>query len=356
MHILEHVFYGNTLENWGISLLIIIGALILNKGIVLLNRHVILKLAAKSKGQFDDILFKTLEKPVSLGIVLASIWIASRRLDLSPTINDIITKSYQLLIVLNITWFFARFVVAFLEDHTYSKEEKPQKKGIRVDIRLLPVIKRILLIFIWIIGILMALNNAGVKVTTLLGTLGIGGIAFALAAQDTIKNIFGGVTIFTDQPFRLGDIIKYDAIEGTVQDIGLRSTRIQTYDKRMVTIPNFKVMDAAVINVSSEPGRRVVMTLGLTYDTDADQMQKALDILKGLPDEVAEIHHRDLSATFSDFGSSSLDITYIYFIRKSVNTREAASKVNFEILRRFNKAGLNFAFPSQTVYLEKGQS
>ncbi len=356
MHILEQMYYGNTLESWGISLLIIIGALIVNKGIVLLNRHVILKLTAKSKSQLDDILFKTLEKPVLLGIMLASIWIASRRLDLNPTIESVISKSYQLLVVLNITWFFARFVVAFLEEHTYEEKEPIKKRGIRIDARLLPIIKRVFLILIWIIGIVMALNNAGVKVTTLLGTLGIGGIAFALAAQDTIKNIFGGVTIFTDQPFRLGDVVRYDTIEGTVQDIGLRSTRILTYDKRVVTIPNFKMMDAAVINISSEPGRRVVMTLGLTYDMDAVKMQKALDILKKLPDVVSEIHHRDLSATFSDFGSSSLNITFIYFIRKPANIREANSKVNFEILRRFNEAGLDFAFPSQTVYLEKSKA
>jgi MscS family membrane protein len=350
MDFLENEYYGNCLESWGISLLIILGALILNKGIVLLNRYILLKLAAKSKSRLDNILFKTLEKPVLLGIMLASIWIASCRLVLNPSISSVIAKSYQLLTVLNITWFFARFVIAILEEHACSDDNKPQK-GFRVDIRLLPVVKRITLILIWIIGIMTALSHAGVRVTTMLGTLGIGGIAFALAAQDTIKNIFGGVTIFTDRPFRIGDIIQYNSIEGTVRDIGLRSTRIQTYDKRLVTIPNSNMMDAAVINVSSEPGRRVVMTLGLTYDTDFNQMQNALNILKGLPDVVLEIHHKDLSATFSDFGDSSLNITYIYFIRKSADIRETISKVNFEILRRFNGAGLDFAYPTQTVYL-----
>lgn len=352
MDILEYTYYGNTLESLGISLLIIIGALILNKCIVLLNRHVFLKLAAKSESKLGNILFKTLEKPVLLGIMLAAIWVAFSRLNLSPTMNSIIFKSYQLLIVLNITWFFARFVISLLEKR-FSEAEGTPKKKLRIEPHLLPIVKRTFLILIWIIGIVMALSNAGVKVTTLLGTLGIGGIAFALAAQDTIKNIFGSITIFADQPFRLGDIVKYDGIEGIVQDIGLRSTRIRTHDKRIVSIPNFKMMDAAVVNVSSEPGRRIVTTLRLTYGTNADQMQQALDILKGLPDVVSEIHHRDLSATFSEIGSSSLDITYVYFIRKSANYREATSKVNFEILRSFNEAGLKFALPSQTVYLEK---
>jgi len=347
MYILENEYYGNSLENWCISLLIIIGALIINKGIVLLNKHVILKLAAKSKSELDDILFKTLEKPVLLGVMLASIWIASCRLNLSPAISSVIYKSYQLLIVLNITWFCARFLVAFLENHTYSETEPAQKRALRIDARLLPVIKRIVLIIIWIIGVMTALSNAGVKITTLIGTLGIGGIAFALAAQDTIKNIFGGVTIFTDRPFRLGDVIRYDSIEGTVRDIGLRSTRIRTSDKRMVTVPNYKIMDAAIVNVSSEQGRRVVLSLGLMINTDANRMQEALNILKGMPEIVPEIHHRDLAAVFTDFGSASFNITYTYFIRKSANINETITKVNLEILRRFNEAEVKFAMPLQ---------
>jgi len=355
MYILEQVYYGNTLESWGISLLIVVGAIVLDKCLTLLNKHVFLKLAAKSASQLDDILLKTLERPVVLGIFLASIWIAASRLNLDPKITGIISRSYQVLIVLNITWFVARFILAFLNEYAYSENE-PKKGKIRIDNRLLPVVKRGILILVWIIGIVMALNNAGVKVTTLLGTLGIGGIAFALAAQDTIKNIFGGVTIYTDRPFRIGDVIRYDSMEGTVRDIGLRSTRIRLADKRVVTIPNYKMMDAAVINISAETGRRVLMTLGLTYDTDFNQMQKALDILKGMPDVIPEMHHKELSATFSDFGSSSLNITYIYFIRKSADIRESTSKVNFEILRRFNEEGLDFAFPSQTVYLENKDS
>jgi MscS family membrane protein len=254
-------------------------------------------------------------------------------------------------VVLNFTWFVARFVVAFLEKYA-SSENEPKKSNISVDNRLLPIIKRTFLILIWIIGIIMALNNAGVKVTTLLGTLGIGGIAFALAAQDTLKNVLGGVTILSARTFRIGDVIQYDSIEGKVKDIGLRSTAIRTHDKRIVTIPNYKMMDAAIINVSAEPGRRVVVTLGLALDTNLKKMQRALDILKEIPDVIPEVHHKDLSATFSEIGNSSFNITYIYFIRKNADIRETNSKVNFEILSRFNKEGLHFALPAQTVYLE----
>ena len=215
------------------------------------------------------------------------------------------------------------------------------------------IFKRAVLIIVWTIGIVTALHNAGIEITALLSTLGIGGIAFALAAQDSIKNIFGGVTIFTDKPFRIGDSVKIDSTEGTVVDIGLRSTRILNYDKRIVTIPNFKVMDSFITNISSEHGRRVVMELGLTYDTTIEKMQEAMRILNDMPNRIPEIKSKDLVVSFTDFQESAMIITFIYFIHKSAGIFSTRSKVNTEILRSFNQAGLSFAFPSRTVYVSK---
>lgn len=353
---LDQIYYGNSLKDWGISISIIIAALIINKLIILLNKKIINKITSKSSTLYDDIFFSALEKPVLMGVILVALWVGLHRLDLGAKAHDIIAKSYQILIVLNITWFFARLVSSFIEQTAIENNNKPQKGRLYFDSKLLPLIKRGLLILIWSIGLIMALNNIGIKVTTLLGTLGIGGIAFALAAQDTIKNIFGGITIFTDQTFRIGDVINFSGTEGTVIDIGLRSTRIRTYDKRLVTIPNYKLMDSQITNVSSEPARRVVLKLGLTYDTTPEKMEEAINILKNMPNKTPEIRDKDLVAVFSEFGDSALIITYTYYIRKSANIAETNSKVNFEILRSFTQAGLNFAFPSKTIYIENNSS
>jgi MscS family membrane protein len=224
-----------------------------------------------------------------------------------------------------------------------------------MDPKLLPLAKRTVLIIIWLLGIITALHNAGLNLSTLLGTLGIGGIAFALAAQDTIKNIFGGVNLFIDRPFCIGDVIKFDTMEGRVIDIGLRSTRIYTYECRIVTIPNYKLTDALITNVSSESSRRIVAELGLTYDTSTEKMQEAIDMLKKIPEKVNEINKHDVTVAFTDFGSSALIITYIYFVNRNANVYETRSKVNFEILKSFNQAGLNFAFPSRTLYIAGNQ-
>ena len=349
---LDKVILNNTMEDWGISVLIIIAALFLNKLIVFLHRKVIKRLTARSATTIDELFFEALEKPLLLGVILLAIWIATSRLQLSQDFHEVISKSYDILVVLNITWFFARFATALIEENTLEINGKTSQKRYKIDSKLLPVIKRITLIIIWITGVVTALYNVGLKATTLLGTLGIGGIAFALAAQDTIKNVFGGITIFMDKTFRIGDTIKFDSVEGTVVDIGLRSTLIRNYDRRLLTIPNYKLIDAFIINISSEPDRRIVTELSLTSLTTAEQMQEALSILKDMPNRVSNVRENDLIAFFSDFTNNALNITFIYFIIKTTNIQETRSQVNMEILRSFQQSGLTLSCPIQTVRIE----
>lgn len=350
---LDRIFYGNTLESWGISLLIIVGALFLNKIIVIINKRVIRKLTNKTKSNLDDILFKMLESPVLLGIMLFAIWISASRLRLEPAVDNIIFKAYQILIVLNITWFAARFVNALIQEYLVPATEQNATKYI--DSSLLPILRRTALTVIWALGIVMALNNVGVDVATLIAGLGIGGLAFALAAQDTIKNVFGGFTILTDHPFRIGDRIKVDGFDGFVEDIGIRSTRLRTLEKRLVTIPNYKIVEASVENITDEPMRRVLMNIGLTYNTTHSEMEEAIRILKSISKTVKHIDQNEMVTTFSEFGAYALIIKYIYYVTREGDVMNTPSEVNFEILKQFNQAGLQFAFPTQTIYLENNQ-
>ena len=274
----SQIYYGNTLKEWLISLAIIVGAVLLNKIIILFNKHILVKLTAKTKNRMDDILFKMLQAPVLLGVMLLAIWIASSRLELDTKIDKFFSMSYKFLIVLNITWFLVRFVNAVIEEYMVPKADDKSSKYL--DNTLIPIIRRAILGVIWAIGIMMALKNVGVDVGALIAGLGIGGLAFALAAQDTIKNIFGGITIFTDRPFRIGDRIIVDGFDGFIEDIGIRSTRLRTLEKRLVTIPNYKIVEASIENISNEPMRRVILDLGLTYNTSPEKMEKALEILK----------------------------------------------------------------------------
>jgi len=353
MEFLDKTFYNNTLENWGVFLLIVAGAILLNKIIHLLNKHLFQKLAAKTKTRFDDIMLASLEAPVLFGIMLAGIWVAFLRLETPDKVREMIVLSYRILITLNSTWFFARLIETLLNERVKMITQKGKKS--HVDYKFLPLVRRSINIVVWTIGIITALGNANINVGALLSALGIGGVAIALASQDTIKNLLAGITIFTDRPFQIGDRIRFSGIDGTVEDIGLRSTRIRTSEKRVVTIPNSKIMDAAIENVDTEPMRKVVLKLGLTYDTTPEKMNEAMNLLKNMPNKVNFVSSKDLVVAFTDFADSALIITFTYYIEKQGSVSDTNTSVNMEILSSFNHAGLNFAFPTQTIHVEKGK-
>ncbi|MBS6576918.1 mechanosensitive ion channel family protein [Parabacteroides goldsteinii] len=347
---LEYELWGNTLESWGISILIIVGAVVVVKLISLFSRKVLKPFITRTPNHLDNVIYYSLESPIKFAVMLLGIWIAIHRLVYPDNFVKTIDNAYRILIVLDITWVFARLIGGLLE--IYLRKESTGQTH-----KMMPIIKRTALVLVWIIGIVMALSNIGVNISALLGTLGIGGIAFALAAQDTVKNIFGAFTIFTDKPFNIGDTIRVDSFEGTVIDVGARSTKIMDYDKRIITFPNYKITDANIINISSEPRRRVVLNLGLTYDTTPEKMKEALDILKAIPGRVENVSSNpsDTTAVFTNYADSALVIMYIYFIEKQGDILGVTSNMNMEILSSFNKAGLEFAFPTQTVYIQKDE-
>ncbi|MEM7585988.1 MAG: mechanosensitive ion channel family protein, partial [Acidobacteriota bacterium] len=167
---------------------------------------------------------------------------------------------------------------------------------------------------------------------------------------DTVANIFGSATIFADRPFTINDRIKIDGYDGIIREIGLRSTRLETRDGPVVTIPNSIFTGSPVENISvGEKGRRVVSELGLTYDTTADGMQRGMDILH----EIAAANEGvgdDVNISFSSYGDSAMVIRCAYFVNPGASFRGVQSEFNMEVLKRFGEAGLDFAYPTQTIY------
>ena len=320
---LENELWGNTIENWGISILIILGAIIIVKLLSLLGKKVIKPFVTGTDNHLDDVIFYSLEAPVKFAIILLGIWIAIHRLVYPDSFVKVVDNAYSILIVLDITWFFGRLFSSLLQVY-WGKQSNGQAN------KMMPIIKRTILVIVWLIGIVMALSNVGVNISALLGTLGIGGIAFALAAQDTVKNVFGAFTILTDKPFSIGDTIRVDSYEGTVVDVGVRSTKIMNYDKRIITFPNYT----------------------------SEKMKEALELLKSIPKRVENVSSNpsDIVAVFTEYSDSALVIMYIYFIEKQGDILGVTSNMNMEILAAFNKAGLNLAFPTRTVYIQKDES
>ena len=233
------------------------------------------------------------------------------------------------------------------------------KTETKFDDMLVPIVRKSLRVTVALFAVVSIAQILSDKpVSALIAGLGLGGLAFALAAQDTIKNLFGSLVIFTDKPFGLGDRITYDGHDGTVEEVGLRSTRIRRSDGHLVTIPNGGLANNTIHNISERPFIRRNFTIGVTYDTSPEKVKEAKEILEdvlkdheGLDPEGERLPR----VYFSDFSASSMDLKCIYWYHPAAywDFMEFTERVNLEILTRFNEAGIEFAFPTQTIHLAK---
>lgn len=346
---LTKTFYGNTIAEWLVSLLIIVGSFILAKALYWVSANIIKKLTKKTKTQLDDIIVDKVEEPIVMAVLLAGFWFGLHYLELTEGFSSFLDKAFYVAITFDVSWLVVRLVDAIIVEYLTPLVKKTDAD---LDDQLLPIIRKSLKAIIWTVAIVVGLNNAGYDVGALIAGLGLGGLAFAMAAKDSVANLFGGVTVFIDKPFKMGDRIQIDGYDGNIVDMGLRSTKLKTLAGRLVTIPNKNFTETYIENVSSEPKRKMSLNIGLTYDMSHEDIQKGIDILKDI-DKNSKYTKDECVAVFESFGDFSLNITYIYYIEKNQDIWAAINDTNFEILKRFNEAKLDFAFPTQTIITEK---
>ena len=345
MEVLHQEFYGNSILNWAIAVGILILSFVVVKMLYWIFSNVIRRLTSKTKTNLDDVLIDKLEKPLTYLVLILGYWISIHYLVFKEEVELVLENAAYFLLVIDVTAILSRIVDALITEIIMPISEKSDSS---FDNQLIPVIQKGVRSIIWILGIIIGLDNIGFDITAMIAGLGIGGLALALAAQDSVKNIFAGIMIFLDKPFRIKDRIQVDGFDGIVEEVGLRSTRLRTLEGRIVTIPNSRFTDNSVTNVTSQPTLKVKLNLGLTYDTDEVQMQKAIDILEDIVKNQEAITD-DYAAGFNGFGDFSLNILFIYYVKPDSHWLDTQTLVNKEILRRFNKEGLEFAFPTQTI-------
>lgn len=349
---MDFVFLNNTETQWLWAFLYLVIAFIVSKIVSLVITKVFDRIAQKTDTRIDDIIINAIKTPISIIIILIGLKLSLHELTVAEKYATMVDKAYMLLIIINITWIISRFLSAFVEEIILDRSNQ---EGSRISAMVIPTLQRFIQILIWGFGIVVALTNIGYDVGALVAGLGIGGLALALAAKDTVTNFFGGITIFFDKPFRIGDRVRVAGFDGYIMTIGLRSFRLATLDGTEVVIPNSTIIDSVVENVTREPSRRIILNLGLTYDTSPEQMKRAIDILKAIVDENVNVEDQK-DVFFCDFGDFSLNIRLIYYIRKGSSIPNTRSEICLTILEKFNAEGLNFAFPTQSLYIEKSDN
>ena len=339
-------FYGNKVQEWLVAFGILIGSIIVAKLLYWVIGKYVKKATAKTKTGLDDLLVDQLEEPVVYGIGILGFYFAFNHLSFGENVDNFFMHVFTVTFILNVTWLLVRTLDSLIEEYVVPLVEKSESD---LDDQLMPIVRKLVKALLWILGIIIGLNNAGFDVAALIAGLGIGGLALALAAQDTVKNIFGGIMVYIDKPFRLQDRINVNGHDGFVEEVGIRSTRIRTLQGRQITIPNGQFSDNAIENITREPSRKIVLNLGLTYETRPEGMEKAMEMLK----EIAGNHDSvegDVLVSFNSWGDFAMGILFIYYIKPDGDILQTQTDINMEILRRFNAEGLEFAYPTQTIY------
>lgn len=345
--ILGTLFYGNTILQWLTAVGIIVASLLVGKTVYWIFQNFARRLTAKTKTRLDDLILDMIEEPIVVILTVLGFGIAFNTLTFeSETLAAFIGNAITAAITLSVAWLIARLLDSLIKEYVLPLTEKTEST---LDDQLLPILRKGVKLGVWTVGIIVALNNAGYNVGALLAGLGVGGLALAIAAQDTVGNVFGGATIFADRPFVIGDRVRAGGFDGVILEIGIRSTRLETRDGAIVTMPNSKFTTSAVENVTAGKGRRIVLNLGLTYDTTPEQMERAQEILRDIAAKNEDVGD-DVKVSFSNWGDFALGIRFAFFVLITSNFRGTENAVNMEILRRFTAEGLQFAYPTQTLY------
>src|SRR3989344_971337 len=341
----NNVYFGSTISQYLVFSGIIIGSALAVKILYFFIKKYGTIIASKTQNQFDDLIIEAIEKPLTFFGFIIGLNIGYQFL--TPN-ADFITNNFgaaiEALILLDLMWLALRLIDGFIEHIIIPLSAKTESK---LDDQLVPILRKVAKVAVVVIAFLLILSNFGVDVLPLIAGLGIGGLAIAFAAQKTVEDVFGGLSIFVSKPFIVGDSIKVAGVEGTVESVGIRYTRIRDWDNRLNIIPNAKVAQAEILNITSEPARRISVTLGMSYSTSFEKIQEAIRLLKEIVKKHPDTDHDEIRAVFKEYGGSALNIWFAYHIKNQDRKFEVMSEINLEIKKQFEKAKIDFAFPPQ---------
>jgi len=360
---LQRTFLGNTLESWLWAAGILLAGLLFKKLFsILLTKLVYLLFKKYSSGVKVETFLQLLTRPVSLFIMLIILYVACNRLQFPAEWNMevaekfgvrmVLIKTFQGALMLSFLWILLRITDFFGVVFMYRARLSASK----ADDMLVPFIKEGVKILLGMFGLLAVLGTVfNLNVVTLIGGLGIGGLAVALAAKETLENLLGSFLIFLDKPFIIGDQIKVGSIEGIIEDIGFRSTRIRTFERTVVTVPNKKMVDAELENQTKREHRRARFTLALTYDAQPAVMKTVSSDIEQVLKNHPLIEKETTWVRFREFSPSSLDLQVNYFVHTPELEKflEVREEINYRIMELVKKNGLEFAYPSTTVYMKE---
>jgi len=304
---------------------------------------------AKTKTSLDEKLLDAIEAPLRFIFVLLGVYFAKQSLKLEA-LDSFLDNLIGSLGTFVLFWMLYRLITEFSALFSAFSSRFGQKLSSDIENFIIKTLRVIVIAF----GLMSILQIWGVNVSAFLASLGLGGLAIALAARETVANLFGSLVLFTDRPFRVGDWVQTSEVEGVVEDIGIRSTKIRTFAQALITVPNATIANAAITNWTRMGKRRIRMSLGLTYSTSTAQMEAILEEIRVYLKNNEVIHQDTIMIYFDEFGASSLNIFCYFFTKTTVWAQylQVREQVNLELMRIVERNNASFAFPTQTLHLD----
>jgi MscS family membrane protein len=345
----QQTLFDIPLANFILAVLVFLFILLLRKIFTKILLVFLQNLSKYSKTYYDDKIISALKSPIRFGFIIIGLHLF---FILIFKETEIIKNILNTLVVYTIFW----AILAILEALRGLVYRATGKFNSDLSKEIGDFIVAILKILISGIGLGAMLQVWGINVTALVASLGIGGLAFALAAKDTAANLFGSFALLADKSIRIGEWIKVDGVEGVVEDIGMRTTKIRSFQKSLITVPNHIVANNPIENFSRRGIRRIKMHIGLTYSTNSEQIVQIIDAIKLMLEQHEGISQKDsLMVNFDSFGDSALNI-FIYTFTKTANWAkylEIREDIHLKIMKIVEENGSSFAVPSQSIYVEQ---
>lgn len=340
-----------TLGQLSLSFLIILLTLMVRGFVVRGIFASLRRLAEKTSWKHDDALVAALERPAMTFLLVLGVYLSVIVLPVDPEWQGIVGTAFRGLTMVLIFWALFRLVDVLVDvlGILFEDSEAPSFRGFG------GLVKKSLRAFIMVVGAVMVMDNLGYNIGGVIATLGIGGAAFAFAAKDSIANLYGSLALALDRPFAVGDWIQVgDRVDGDVEEIGLRSTKVRTWPKTIISIPNAVLANEMINNWSRMPKRRVKQVVGVTYSTPPETMDAIVDGIRDLLRKDPDINQEFILVNWTDFGASSLDILVYYFTSttKWLEYMDIRQRINGGIVRVINAHGSSIAFPTRTLHLE----
>ncbi|WP_392485906.1 mechanosensitive ion channel family protein [Haloimpatiens sp. FM7315] len=345
----------HTLKIFAVALVIFFCFMIFRKIFSKYLLGFLLKLFNRKNAETRAKLSLAFEKPVSMFFLFIGIYISVYYIRLNLLGDNYVTsvflnKIFSSVVIINIAWGLCNLT----NGSSVLFDKMQQKFDINLDKILFPFVSKIIRFLIIAFAVIMVIEKWGYDIQGFIAGLGLGGLAFALAAKDAASNIFGGMIILMDKPFNIGDWIYTPSVEGIVEDISFRSTRVRTFDEGLVTVPNSKLVNEAITNWSRREKRRVSFSIGVNYNTPIEKIKICVKEIGDMIKASEGVDEKNIIVNFDEFSKSSLDICIYFYVNTSILSKylEIKEAINLNIMQILEKNKVSMAFPTTSVYIE----